>query len=193
MHSDNITTTKASIESYRNMNADNFKSEKYTFSIGKDLGFRVWKEPHPLFMSELALEIYSVFLLFILTRKYWMLHGITLVIIAHIGDVLFAWYMHVKKAREILLFKSWLVWWIRIGLDFASTTMDMDVMHLVVANTLTFWNWIGKKYAVNWFNDHYHKRRALVLNRAKEQVDQLTENHNHFGAGLRDALKRNPD
>ena len=175
--------------SYRDVIDDTNTAGKYIDSIANYFEFRMQNERYPLLLSELALEIYTILALFILTWNYWILHGITLVIVAHIADVLFSWFLHIKDAREIRLFKSWLLWWVRIGLDFASTTMEMDVMHLVLANTLTFWNWIGKQRIMNFLNNVDHNRR---LNRAKEQVDQLILNHNNFAAGLRDALKRNP-
>lgn len=136
---------------------------------------------HPLLASEFAYEIYSVLFLFLLIRRYWVLHGITLVILAHIADIVFSWFVHVKEAREIRLFKSWLVWWMRIGLDFATNTIEGDVIHRVlVANSLNFWNMMGKKYTFNWFNQIIDDGRAKILTRRKEQLEQLTKNHSNF-------------
>ena len=189
---DDVSVTSISSRVLRNVIDDRIKGGKFTGAMGNYSESRIQIERHPLFMSELALEIYSILALFLLTRNYLILHGITLVIVAHIVDVLFSWFLHIREAREIRLFKSWLLWWVRIGLDFASTSMEMDVMHLVVANTLTFWNWIGKRRTMNFLNNFDSNRRAKAYDRAKEQVEQLKLHHNNVTAGLRDTLMRNP-
>jgi len=137
-----------------------------------------------LFMSKFAMEIYTVLVLFILIRKSWILHGISVVLLAHIGDILFSWFLHVKEAREILQFKSWLLWWIRIGLDVATGTVEGHILHrLVLANTLNFWNWFGIRYTMNWFDDIANTGRAKFLNQAKEQLSQLSMNYDTWKTG----------
>ena len=141
---------------------------------------------HPLYMSEFALEIYAVLVLFILVRRFWILHGIALVILSHIADILISWFIHVKEAREIRLFKSWLLWWVRIGLNFATNTVEGDIVHRVlVASTLNFWNLIGKRYTINWFDNIATKGRANVMSRAKEHLHQLTTSQSNFVASVR--------
>jgi hypothetical protein len=64
---------------------------------------------------------------------------------------------------------------------------------VLVANTVHFWNLIGKNFTINWFDKIASNGRTNVLNRAKEQLNELTMNHNNFVASLRDSLpKRNP-
>ena len=139
---------------------------------------------HPLLISEFALDIYAVLFLFMLIRRYWILYGITLVILGHIADVLFSWFVHVKEAREIQLFKSWLLWWIRVGLDFA--TSAPPVFHRVfVANVVNFWNLIGNNFTINLFDKIATEGRTNFLNRAKEQLHELTTNRNNFVTSLR--------
>jgi len=134
-------------------------------------------ERYPLLMSEFALEIYTVLGLFILIRRYWVLHGITLVILAHIADIFFAWFIHVKEAREVRLFKSWLLWWIRHGLDFAEKTIGGDFMHrLVFSNGISIWKGFGQDYTLNWIGDAAKKGRTNFLNRAREQLNQMPTN-----------------
>jgi len=176
-------------KSHRNVIEDTIVAGKYIGVFRIYSQFTIQNEHHPFLLSELAMEIYTILALYIFTWNYWILHGITLVIGAHIVDVLLSWFLHIKEAREIRLFKSWLFWWVRIGLNIASTTMEMDVMHLVVAHTLTFWNWIAKQRIIKFFDNIDHDRR---LSRAKEQYDQLILNHNNFADGLQDSLRRNP-
>mmetsp|Transcript_366 Transcript_366/g.746 ORF Transcript_366/g.746 Transcript_366/m.746 type:complete len:231 (-) Transcript_366:586-1278(-) len=153
------------------------------YYVDEDKMFRTTQQKqqqrqHSLLMSEFAYEIYAVLVVFVLVRRYWILHGITIVIVAHIGDILFSWFLHVKGAREIREFKSWLVWWIRIGLNFATSTVEGRVVHRVlVANTLHFWNLIGKNYTINWFDDIANKGRALHMNHAKDELNKSFENY----------------
>jgi len=178
LDSDNVNTNNTSDVAYIQMKVDANRLKKHT-------EFPTKNKRHPLFMSEFALEIYTVLVLYVFIRRYWILHGITLVILAHIGDILFSWFVHMKEAKEIRIFKSWLLWWIRIGLDFATNTVDGDVVHRVlVANTLHFWNLFGKDYTINWFGDIANKGRNNALNRAKEQLNQSTTNHINFVDGL---------
>ena len=135
---------------------------------------------HPLYMSEFAMEIYAVVILAILMRRFWVLYGIALVILSHIADILSAWFRHVKDAREIRIFKSWLIWWTRIGLDFATNAVEGDFVHVLVAGSLNFWNVIGKRLTVNWFGNIATKGRAKVLRQAKENLEQLTMSYNNF-------------
>lgn len=142
---------------------------------------------HALYMSGFAMEIYVVLVLAVLTRSFWVLHGITLVILSHIADILFAWFLHVKGAREIRLFKSWLIWWTRIGLDFATNTLEGDLVHgVLVAGTLNFWNVIGKRFTINWFDTIATKGRDKVLRQAKENLHQLTNSYTNFIASTKE-------
>lgn len=148
-------------------------------------------EPHPIFMSVFALEIYAIVLLSIWTQKYWVLHGVTLLILAHIADILVAWFLHVKGAKEIREFKTWLVWWTKIGLHFAIDTVEGSVVNrILVANTLHFWNKIGKSYTTHWFDDIAKKSRKNVLNRAKEQLEQATSTQKRFASEFREGLAK---
>lgn len=144
---------------------------------------------HPLLASEFAFEIYAVLFLALLIGQYWVFHGITLVILAHIVDILLSWFVHVKEAREIRLFKSWLVWWMQIGLDFATNTLEGDVLHRVlVANSLNFWNLVGKKYTFRIFNYVIDDGRAKLLSRAKEHVQQMDMHHSNVDHSKRKSL-----
>ena len=139
---------------------------------------------HPVFESDYALGIYTIFLLFLLVRRYWVLHGVILLTMAHIGEILFQWFLHVKEAREIKQFKSWLFWWTKIGLDFATSTVEGDLVHRVlVANTLHFWNAIGKNYTINWFDNIANKGRTEVLDRTKARIEQSKRNQKRFAEG----------
>ncbi len=135
---------------------------------------------HPLYISEFAMEIYAVLILAVLIRRFWVLYGIALVILSHIADILLAWFRHVKGAREIRTFKSWLIWWTRIGLDFATNAVEGDFVHVLVAGSLNFWNLIGKRLTTNWFDNIATKGRAKVLRQAKENLEQLTKSYNNF-------------
>uniref|UniRef100_A0A7S4A970 Uncharacterized protein n=1 Tax=Pseudo-nitzschia australis TaxID=44445 RepID=A0A7S4A970_9STRA len=138
---------------------------------------------HPVFESDYALRVYAIFFLFMLVRRYWILHGVILLTLAHIGEILFSWFLHVKDAREIKQFKSWLFWWTKIGLDFATSTVEGDLIHRVlVANTLNFWNAIGKNYTINWFDNIANKGRTEVLDRTKAQIEQSKMNKKRFAA-----------
>jgi hypothetical protein len=126
-----------------------------------------------------------------LVQRYWILYGITFVFLFHIADILFLWFIHVKEAKEIRQFKGWLLWWIRIGLDFATRTVEGEVVHRVLtAYTLNFWNIIGKKYTISWFDDIAKKGRTNVLNQAKETLNQTKMTQKKFTDNLRDTLKR---
>jgi len=141
---------------------------------------------HPILMSTFAFEIYVVLVLFLLIRRYWILHGISLLILFRIAEILFLWTIHVKEAKEVRQFKSWLLWWIRIGLDFATRTVEGEMAHRVLtAYTLNFWNIIGKSYTMNWFDDIAKKGRTNVLNQAKERVNQSKMNRKIFADDLR--------
>lgn len=171
---------------------DTNRAKEYSDIMTNHSKIRTKKQKgHPILMSEFAMEIYVVLILFLLIRRYWVLHGITLIILAHIADILSSWFLHVKEAREIRQFKSWLLWWIRIGLDFATSTVEGEVVHRVlVANTLNFWNLIGKNYTINWFDDIGTKSRTNVLNQAKERLHQSTTHHKKFAAGLRNSFTK---
>lgn len=182
----NTNTTKG-VHRYINKDAINTKKNAGKMAMLSELK-KDRHQRHPLYMTEFALEIYTVLVVFLLTRRYWTLHGITLVILAHIADILYSWFIHMKEAREIRLFKSWLLWWIRIGLDFATSTVEGELVHRVlVANTLNFWNAIGKKYTISWFDDIASKGRTNFVNRAKEQLNQLKVNHSDFESSLRNS------
>jgi len=149
------------------------------------------KEHHPILISTFAFEIYVVLVLFLLFRRYWILHGITLLIIFHIAEILYLWIMHVTEAKEVRQFKSWLMWWIRIGLDFATRTVEGEIAHRVLtAYTLNFWNIIGKNYTINWFDDIAKKGRTNMLNQAKERLNQSKMNHKKFANSLRSNLTK---
>jgi len=143
---------------------------------------------HPFLASEFAFEIYAVLFLALLIGQYWVFHGITLVILAHIVEILLAWFAHVKEAREIRLFKGWLVWWMEIGLDFATSTLEGEVLHRVlVANSLNFWNMVGKKYTFKIFNYIIDDGRAKLLSRAKENIEQMDMHHSNFDHSTRES------
>ena len=149
------------------------------------------KKKYPFLISRFAFEIYIVLALFLLVQRYWILYGITFVFLFHIADILFLWFIHVKEAKEIRQFKGWLLWWIRIGLDFATRTVEGEVVHRVLtAYTLNFWNIIGKKYTISWFDDIAKKGRTNVLNQAKETLNQTKMTQKKFTDNLRDTLKR---
>ena len=167
----------------------NIRAKEYVDSIRENT--TRMKEKYPNLISQFAFEIYIVLILFLLIQRYWILYGITFVILFHIADILLLWFIHVKEAKEIRQFKSWLLWWIRIGLDFATRTIEGDVMHRVLtANTLNFWNIIGKKYTINWFDDIAKKGRTNVLNQAKETLNQTKMTQKIFANNLRGGLKR---
>jgi len=149
------------------------------------------KEDHPILLSTFAFGLYFVLILFFITRQIWVLHGITVLILLHIADILLSWFSHIKDAKEIRQFKSWLVWWVRIGLDFATRTVEGQFTHRVLtAGSLHFWDLIGKSYTINWFDDIAQKGRKNVLNQAKDGLNQSKINQQKFANSLRDSLKR---
>jgi len=177
-----ITQSKK-VEEYADLMTKNVTAKKY-----------LMKEHHPILMSTFASKIYTVIVLFLFIRRYWILHGITFLILIHFADILFLWFIHVKEAKEVRQFKSWLLWWIRIGLDFATRTVEGEMVHrILTAYTLNFWNLIGKSYTINWFDDIAKKGRTSVLNQAKERLKQSKMTHSKFANSLRSNLtKRKP-
>merc|ERR1719313_521729 len=79
---------------------------------------------YSLITSELGMQMFSVVLLYTYFRKSWILHGITALILAQIADIASSWFLHVHGAQEIGQFRVWLVWWMRIGLNFAKDTAE---------------------------------------------------------------------
>eukprot|EP00536_Pseudo-nitzschia_multiseries_P010909 jgi/Psemu1/27360/gm1.27360_g len=149
------------------------------------------REKLSLYMSDFAIEIYFVLFLFLLIRRYWVLHGLQFLILFHIGDILFSWFLHVKDAREIRNFRSWLLWWARIGLDFATNTVEGAATHrMMVAYTLNFWNLIGKNYTINWFNDIADKGRTRTKNRVKERIEESQKNQQWFKKDFKQNLAK---
>ncbi|VEU33362.1 unnamed protein product [Pseudo-nitzschia multistriata] len=141
--------------------------------------------------SDLALGIYAVLALFLWIRELWVLNGVGVLLLAQAGDILLDWFWHMAGGHEIQQCKGWLVWWWKIGLDFATRTIEGHTLHRVlVANTLNFWNLVGKNYTLHWFGDIHKKGRASVLDRARERLEQSSENHRNFAAGLRENLEK---
>merc|ERR1712025_970074 len=140
---------------------------------------------YSLITSELGIQMFSVVVLYMYFRKNWILHGITALILARIADIVTSWFLHVKGAQEIGQFRVWLVWWMRIGLNFAKDTAGGSTINVsLVAGNVHFMHMVGNKVMHHWLHGIVNKGRTSGLNRAKERVNQMTINHNNFVAKM---------
>lgn len=119
--------------------------------------------------SRIALELCAVLFTFLLVRRAWVLHGTTLVLALHTVKLLWSWASYIAEAREIRQLKGLASWWIRVGLDFSSRTVEGDDLHRILTGlSLNFWNIFGKSYTVNFFKDLTRENSNRVIQQARD-------------------------
>jgi hypothetical protein len=129
--------------------------------------------PKRIWETDFAVRLYIVVAVSICLRTFWILQGISILILLRITRLLVVWFLYIAGAKEIREFRDLAKWWFNFGLKFSTKTIEGDRFHrLLTSFTLNFWSNIGIKYSLNLYKDIAMEQRQKFLLQAKENLNR---------------------
>lgn len=131
------------------------------------------QEPVPIWQSQFAVRLYMVVAVALYFRKFWVLQGISILILLRILSLLVSWFFFVASAREIGQCKRLALWWMDFGLGIVTKTVEGSRFHqLLFSNTFNFWKNFGVEYGLDMFKDVNKENRQKILQQAKANLNR---------------------
>ena len=139
---------------------------------------------HYFYGSPTAVQIYAVVTAAIISRRFWLLHGITIIFVRKILDVLYAWGIYFAASSELKELKQLNFWLINCWLQQAEKAIQGDTLRqALVGSAVKVWNSFGRSLFYQVWRAHLRDVNAAILRETKELIAR-TDNIRQSGAGL---------
>jgi flagellar basal body-associated protein FliL len=157
-----------------------------------ELSKRIEKErkEHNIWTSNIATQIYGVLFLFICKQEFWVLQGISIVIVLNILGLLSQWFVHVTQAKEIRTCKNVASWWIKFGLNLATNTAEGKTLQMVVTSiSLHVWSTLGQHLTINFLQETFREHRKNLIKEAKASLHRSQQASRIHGVLMKTKLQ----